>query len=97
MKKIVFVTLLSICSVFAFDMGSTLKAVGGTMGITADSLGNQLTDIVKQKSPSSAEQAKSLCTQASTYKSFVGVADKGMMNQAIQICTKKSVANTLTK
>ena len=67
MKKIVFTTLLSISCVFAFDIGSVAKTVGAATGITAESIGTQLADMVKAKAPGSAEQAKSYCTQASTY------------------------------
>ena len=90
MKKIVFITLLSICSVFAFDLGSVTKTVGSATGITAESIGTKLADMVKAKAPATAEQAKSYCTQASTYKSFVGIAEDGMMAKAIDICAEKS-------
>ena len=46
--------------------------------------------MVKAKAPGTAEQAKSYCTQASTYKSFVGIADDGMMAKAIEICAQKA-------
>lgn len=90
MKKIVLTTLLSICSIFAFDLGSVTKTVGAATGITAESLGAQLADMVKAKAPATSEQAKSYCVQASTYKSFVGIADDGMMAKAINICAQKA-------
>ena len=90
MKKIVFTTLLSISSIFAFDIGSVTKTVGAATGITVESLGGQLADMVKAKAPATAEQAKSYCVQASTYKSFVGIADDGMMAKAIDVCAEKS-------
>ncbi|KAB7884681.1 hypothetical protein [Poseidonibacter ostreae] len=90
MKKIILASALVISTTFAFDIKSAVSTVGGAMGITAESIGKQLTDIVKAKSPATAEQAKSLCTQASTYKSFVGIADDGMMAKAIDICAEKS-------
>ena len=90
MKKIILASALVISTTFAFDVSSAVGSVGGALGITAESIGKQLTDIVKAKSPATAEQAKSLCTQASTYKSFVGIADDGMMAKAIDICAQKS-------
>lgn len=90
MKKIILASALVISTTFAFDVKSAVSSVGGALGITAESIGKQLTDIVKAKSPATAEQAKSLCTQASTYKSFVGIADDGMMAKAIDICAEKS-------
>ena len=90
MKKIIFTTLLSISSIFAFDIGAVTKTVGAATGITAESIGGQLADMVKAKAPATAEQAKSYCVQASTYKSFVGIADDGMMAKAIDICAEKS-------
>ena len=74
MKKIVFTSLLTLSSVFAFDIAGTAKTLGAATGITADSIGAQLADIVKAKAPATAAQAKTYCTQASTYKSFVGIA-----------------------
>ena len=90
MKKIVFTALLTISSVFAFDIASVTKTVGAATGITAESIGAQLADMVKAKAPATAEQAKSYCVQASTYKSFVGIADDGMMAKAIDVCAQKS-------
>ncbi len=90
MKKIILASALVISTTFAFDIASAASSVGGALGISAESIGKQLTDIVKAKSPATAEQAKSLCTQASTYKSFVGIADDGMMAKAIDICAEKS-------
>ena len=90
MKKIILASALIISTTFAFDIKSAATTVGGALGITAESIGKQLTDIVKDKSPATAEQAKSLCTQVSTYKSFVGIADDGMMAKAINICAEKS-------
>jgi hypothetical protein len=90
MKKIILASALVISTTFAFDVSSAVGSVGSALGITAESVGKQLTDIVKAKSPATAEQAKSLCTQASTYKSFVGIADDGMMAKAIDICAEKS-------
>lgn len=90
MKKIVFTALLTISSVFAFDIASVTKTVGTATGITAESIGAQLADMVKAKAPATAEQAKSYCVQASTYKSFVGIADDGMMAKAIDVCAQKS-------
>ena len=90
MKKIILASALVISTTFAFDIGSAASSVGGALGISAESIGKQLTDIVKAKSPATAEQAKSLCIQASTYKSFVGIADDGMMAKAIDICAEKS-------
>lgn len=90
MKKIIFTSILTISSVFAYDIASIAKTVGATTGITAESIGTQLADIVKAKAPATAEQAKSLCIQASTYKSFVGIAEDGMMAKAIDICAEKS-------
>ena len=90
MKKIIFTTLLSISSIFAFDLGSVTKTVGAATGITAESIGGQLADMVKAKAPATAEQAKSYCVQASTYKSFVGITDDGMMAKAIDICAEKA-------
>ena len=46
--------------------------------------------MAKAKAPASAAQAKTYCTQASTYKSFVGIADDGMMAKAIDICADKA-------
>ena len=45
MKKIVFSTLLSISSIFAFDIGSVTNTVGAATGITAESIGTQLADM----------------------------------------------------
>ena len=90
MKKIIFTTLLSISCVLAFDLGSVTKTVGAATGITAESIGAQLADMVKAKAPATSEQAKSYCVQASTYKSFVGIADDGMMAKAIDICADKA-------
>ena len=90
MKKIVFTALLTISSVFAFDIASVTKTVSAATGITAESIGAQLADMVKAKAPATAEQAKSYCIQASTYKSFVGIADDGMMAKAIDVCAQKS-------
>jgi hypothetical protein len=90
MKKIILTSLLSICSVFAFDIGSVTKTVGTATGITAESIGAQLADMAKEKAPTTAAQAKTYCTQASTYKSFVGIADDGMMAKAINICADKA-------
>lgn len=95
MKKLALFALLSI-SAFAWDIASTAKAVGGAMGITAESLGGQLYEVVKTKAPSTTEQAKSYCTQASTYKQFVGVADDGMMAKAIDVCSQKASENLTT-
>ena len=90
MKKIILASALIISTTFAFDIKSAASSVGGALGISAESIGKQLTDIVKAKSPATAEQAKTLCTQASTYKSFVGITDDGMMAKAIDICAEKS-------
>ena len=90
MKKIILASALTISTMFAFDVSSSLGTVGKAMGITAESIGAKLTDIVKAKSPSTAAQAKMYCTQASTYKSFVGIAEDGMMAKAIDICAQKS-------
>jgi len=90
MKKIILILALTLSTMFAFDLASTATAVGGSLGITAESIGKQLTDIVKEKAPTTAAQAKTYCTQASTYKSFVGIADDGMMAKAIDICAEKS-------
>lgn len=90
MKKIILASALIISTTFAFDIKSAASSVGGALGISAESIGKQLTDIVKAKSPATAEQAKTLCTQASTYKSFVGITDDGMMAKAIDICAQKS-------
>ena len=90
MKKIILASALIISTTFAYDISSTASSIGGALGISAESIGKQLTDIVKAKSPKTAEQAKSLCTQASTYKSFIGIADDGMMAKAIDICAEKS-------
>ncbi len=90
MKKIIFSSLLVASSVFALDLGSVTKTVGEATGITAESLGAKLANVVKEKAPQTAAQAKSYCTQASTYKSFVGIAEDGMMAKAIDICAEKS-------
>jgi hypothetical protein len=90
MKKIILASALVISTTFAFDGSSAAGSVGSALGITAESVGKQLTDIVKAKSPATAAQAKSLCTQASTYKSFVGIKDDGLMAKAINICAEKS-------
>ena len=86
MKKIILASALTISTILAFDVST----IGKSLGISAESIGAKLTDIVKEKSPSTAEQAKSYCTQASTYKSFVGIAEDGMMAKAIDICAQKS-------
>jgi hypothetical protein len=90
MKKIILASALTLSTMLAFDVASSLGTVGKVMGITAESIGTQLTDIVKAKAPATAEQAKTYCTQASTYKSFVGIAEDGMMAKAIDICAQKS-------
>ena len=90
MKKIILASALTISTMLAFDIASTAKTVGSSLGITAESIGQKLADVVKDKAPETAEQAKSYCTQASTYKSFVGIADDGMMAKAIDICAEKS-------
>lgn len=90
MKKIILASALVISTTFAVDLSSTVGSIGNALGITAESVGTQLTQIVKAKSPATAEQAKSLCTQASTYKSFVGIKDDGLMAKAINICAQKS-------
>jgi len=90
MKKIILASALTITTIFAFDIASTAKTVGGAMGITAESIGTKLAAMVKEKAPATAAQAKTYCTQASTYKSFVGIADDGMMAKAIDICAEKS-------
>lgn len=93
MKKLALIALLT-ASAFAWDIGSAAKSVGSAMGITADSLGTQLYEVVKTKAPETTEQAKSYCTQASTYKQFVGIADDGITAKAIDICAQKASANT---
>ena len=90
MKKIILASALTLSTVFAFDIASTATTVGSSLGITAESIGTKLADIVKEKAPETAAQAKSYCIQASTYKSFVGIADDGMMAKAIDICAEKS-------
>jgi len=90
MKKVILSSALTISTMLAFDVTSSISSVGKALGITAESVGAQLTDIVKAKSPQTAEQAKSYCTQASTYKSFVGIKDGDLMSQAIDICAQKS-------
>jgi len=90
MKKIILASTITVSIIFAFDLSSVTKTVGEATGITAESIGTKLADIVKEKSPETAEQAKTYCTQASTYKSFVGIADDGMMAKAIDICAEKS-------
>lgn len=92
MKKIAFIALLTV-GAFAFDIAGTAKSIGGAMGITTESLGNQLYDVVKTKAPQTAEQAKTYCTQASTYKQFIGIAQDGMMAKAIDICAQKASEN----
>ena len=90
MKKIIFVSALTISTMFAGSITGAIGAATGALGITAESVGGQLADIVKSKSPETAAQAKSYCTQASTYKSFVGIKDDGLMAKAIDICAEKS-------
>ena len=90
MKKIIFTSILTISSLFAYDIASVAKTVGSATGITAESIGAKLAAVVKEKAPQTAEQAKSYCTQASTYKSFIGIAEDGMMAKAIDICAEKS-------
>ena len=90
MKKIILASALTISTMLAFDIASTASTVGSSLGITAESIGTKLAGIVKEKAPETAAQAKSYCTQASTYKSFVGIADDGMMAKAIDICAEKS-------
>lgn len=97
MKRIILLSVLTISTVFAFDIANTAKTVGSSMGITAESIGTKLADIVKEKAPATAAQAKIYCTQASTYKSFVGIADDGMMSKAIDICAEKSSENLENK
>ncbi|MGB3750868.1 MAG: hypothetical protein WA945_04825, partial [Arcobacteraceae bacterium] len=74
----------------ASDITSTVSSVGSSIGITAESIGIKLADIVKDKAPETAEQAKQYCTQASTDKACVGIADDGMRAKAIDICAQKS-------
>jgi len=90
MKKIILASAITISTMFAFDISSAASTVGSSLGITAESIGTKLADIVKEKAPETAAQAKTYCTQASTYKSFVGIADDGMMAKAIDICAEKS-------
>ena len=90
MKKIILASALVISTTFAFDISSAASSVGGALGISAESIGTKLADMVKEKAPETAAQAKTYCTQASTYKSFVGIADDGMMAKAIDICAEKS-------
>lgn len=90
MKKIILASALTISTMLAFDIASTASTVGSSLGITAESIGTKLAGIVKEKAPATAAQAKTYCTQASTYKSFVGIADDGMMAKAIDICAEKS-------
>jgi len=90
MKKIILASAITISTMLASDIVSTANSIGNSFGITAESLGMKLVDIVKEKAPKTAEQAKRYCIQASTYKSFVGIADDGMMAKAIDICAEKS-------
>ena len=90
MKKIILASAITISTMFALDITSAATTVGSSLGITAESIGTKLADIVKEKAPETAAQAKVYCTQASTYKSFVGIADDGMMAKAIDICAEKS-------
>lgn len=89
MKKFILGTLLLTVSIFAFDITSGLK----TLGISAESVGQQLFDIVKEKEPTTVEQAKSYCVQASEYKSFAGISDGDLMDTAITICSQKALAD----
>ena len=86
MKKLFISTLFISSSIFAFDISSGLK----TLGISAESVGQQLFDYVKEKKTTTVAAAKSYCTQASEYKSFAGISDGDLMNTAINICTEKS-------
>ena len=90
MKKIILASALTISSMLAFDIASTATTVGSSLGITAESIGTKMAEMVKEKAPETAAQAKIYCTQASTYKSFVGIADDDMMAKAIDICAEKS-------
>ena len=58
MKKIIFVSALTISTMFATSITGAIGAASGALGITAESVGGQLADIVKSKSPETAEQAK---------------------------------------
>ena len=86
MKKLFISTLFISSSIFAFDISSGLK----TLGISAESVGQQLFDFAKEKKPTTVAAAKSYCVQASEYKSFAGISDGDLMNTAINICTQKS-------
>jgi len=86
LKKLFISTLFIASSVFAFDIASGLK----TLGISAESVGQQLFDFAKEKKPTTVEAAKSYCIQASEYKSFAGITDGDLMDTAINICTQKS-------
>ena len=66
MKKLFISTLFTSSSILAFDIASGLK----TLGISAESVGQQLFDYVKEKKTTTVAAAKSYCTQASEYKSF---------------------------
>ena len=90
MKKIILVSALTLSTMFAFDIAGSASKVGSSLGITAESIGTKLAAMVKEKAPKTAEQAKGYCTQASTYKSYAGIADDGMMAKAIDICAEKT-------
>jgi len=90
MKKIILASAITISTMLASDITSTVSEVGNSLGITAESIGIKLADIVKDKAPETAAQAKEYCIQASNYKSFVGIADDGIMAKAIDICAEKS-------
>lgn len=88
MKKLLISLLFISTSIFAFDIASGLK----TLGISAEPVGQQLFDIVKEKEPKTVEEAKTYCVQASEYKSFAGISDGDLMDTAINICSQKSAA-----
>lgn len=90
MKKIILASIIAASTTFALDIKSIAGTAADTLGINAETIGKQLTDIVKAKAPETAAQAKSLCQQASTYKSFAGIKDGDMMSKAIDICAEKS-------
>ena len=58
MKKIILASALTLSTVFAFDIASTAATVGNSLGITAESIGIKLADIVKEKSAETDTEPK---------------------------------------
>ncbi len=92
MKKIIFVSALTLSSMFAFDVGGALKSVG-----TSALSGNTDTTSLVGAAAGSAITPDALGGQlANAVKSTAGNTGSTTMDKAKELCTQASMLKTFT-